>query len=242
MVKLEYIIWSMETFIQSDKMITLIRRNCYLLPVINRFGIKLGFRDKTVEKICEETNNDVNFFLAIINTFHDPGYFPENELSSFSPRLIVNYLTETHKYYINYVLPKIERLINRLINESNSEIKELKLINAFYKKYKNELLFHIDNEEEFVFPYVLSLLGNKNASGTNFTIHSFEEEHANIDIKLNDLKNLVIKYIEPVYDEHVCNEFLFTLFLFEKDLKDHARIEDKILIPQVIKIEKELIR
>jgi len=213
-----------------------------LLPVINRFGIKLGFKDKTVEEICDEKNIDANFFLAIINTFQDPEYFPENELSSFSPRLIVRYLTETHQYYINYILPKIEGFLNRLIEGSNSELQELKLINAFYKKYKNELLFHIDNEEEFVFPYVLNLLDNKNPTGTNFTVHSFEKEHTNIDIKLNDLKNLVIKYIEPTYDENICNEFLITLFQFENDLKDHARIEDKILIPQVIRIEKDLAR
>ena len=63
---------------------------------------------------------------------------------------------------------------------------------------------------------------------------------ANVDIKLNDLKNLIIKYIEPVYNENVCNEFLIAMSDFEKDIKDHARIEDKILVPMVISIEKEL--
>jgi regulator of cell morphogenesis and NO signaling len=223
-------------------MITLIRRNGYLLPVFSRFGIKLGFRDKTVGEICDDKDIDANFFLAIINTFHNSEYFPENKLLSFPPQLIVHYLKETHQYYIRFVLPKIEGLLNRLIEGNTQDLAELKLINAFYKKYKNELLFHINNEEEFVFPYVLNLLNRGHQSGTNFTIHSFEKEHANIDIKLNDLKNLIIKYIEPVYDEHICNEFLITLFRFEKDLQDHARIEDKILIPQIIKIEKDLAR
>jgi regulator of cell morphogenesis and NO signaling len=59
-----------------------------------------------------------------------------------------------------------------------------------------------------------------------------------VEEKLNDLKNLIIKYIPPEYDENVCNEFLLTLALFEKDLEDHARIENKILTPLVLEIEK----
>jgi regulator of cell morphogenesis and NO signaling len=36
------------------------------------------------------------------------------------------------------------------------------------------------------------------------------------------------------------NEFLFALFQFEKDIYDHARIEDNILNVQVLKYEKQL--
>jgi regulator of cell morphogenesis and NO signaling len=61
-----------------------------------------------------------------------------------------------------------------------------------------------------------------------------------VDEKLNDLKNLIIKYISPDYDENICNDFLITLSLFEKDLEDHARIEDKIMMPMTIEIEKKL--
>jgi regulator of cell morphogenesis and NO signaling len=61
-----------------------------------------------------------------------------------------------------------------------------------------------------------------------------------VEIKLNDLKNLIIKYIEPSYNDNDCNEFLIMLFRFEQDIKDHDRIEEKILFPQVIRIEKEL--
>jgi regulator of cell morphogenesis and NO signaling len=100
-------------------------------------------------------------------------------------------------------------------------------------------LLHVNEEELDVFPYVTSLVNNKKVS-PNYRIHAFEKEHANVDIKLNDLKNLIVKYIEPVYDNNICNDFLIHLFHFEKDIKDHARIEDKILIPQVVEVEKQL--
>jgi regulator of cell morphogenesis and NO signaling len=115
----------------------------------------------------------------------------------------------------------------------------LQMVNSFYQKYKEELIQHIDNEEDNVFPYIEKLVNNQKPEG-NYSTLSFEEEHTNVDEKLNDLKNLIVKYLEPEYDENICNEFLVTLFRFEKDINDHARIEDVILLLQARAIEKRL--
>jgi len=227
----------MNRFTKKDKIIDLIEANYHLLPVINRFGINLGNMDKSLEKICLSQNINVGFCLVIINTFHDEDYFPETELKSFSPMLIIDYLKKTHQYYIEYVLPKLEYLLRQLIESNKTEIRQLDIIEQFYKKYREELLLHIKEEEEQVFPYIKDLLADQHTTA-KYNIHTFEKEHSNVDIKLNDLKNLIIKYIAPVYDINTCNEFLITLFRFEKDIKDHARIEDKILIPQVVELEK----
>lgn len=229
----------MEIFTRENKMTYLVRRNYNLLPIINRFGINLGFKDKTIEAVCNEAAIHPGFFLAIVNTYHNEKYFPEKELLSFSPVLIVNYLRKTHHYYINYVLPKLENLLYKLILSSHQKAMELEMIEIFYNKYKEEFLLHIRDEEENVFPYVLELAAH-NWAESPFRIHSFEKEHTNVDNKLNDLTNLLIKYMEPVYDQNICNEFLATLYGFEKDIKDHARIEDMILVPQVRMMEKEL--
>lgn len=230
----------MEIFVKNDKMATLVRSNYQLLPVINRFGIRLGFRDKSVEEICLEKDINPEFFLAIINTFNNKDYFPEANLSSFSPLLIVNYLQKTHLYYIDYFLPKIEYLLEKLISSCIDKCPELEMIRSFYKKYKNELMLHINDEDENVFPYVINLVKSHQKSNKEYAIQTFEKDHQNVEVKLNDLKNLVVKYIKPTYNDNDCNEFLITLFRFEQDINDHARIEDNILVPQVKKIEADL--
>ena len=55
-------------FTEKMKMAEVIHNNYLLIPVIRRFGIKLGFGDKTVKTICKEHNIDHDFLLAIINT------------------------------------------------------------------------------------------------------------------------------------------------------------------------------
>ena len=229
----------MEIFTKTHKVARLISHNYHLLPVFNRFNIKLGLKDKTVEDICNEKDINPEFFLAIVNTYHNEDYFPEKELLSFSPPEIVGYLKKTHKYYIDYVLPKLDSLLEQLIKSSSSISKDLQMVDVFYKKYKKELTLHINDEEERVFPYVIQL-AETHQKQAGYTIRSFEKEHTNVDEKLNDLKNLIIKYVTPDYDENTCNEFLITLYRFEKDIKDHARIEDKILLPITLDIEKKL--
>ncbi|KAB2871792.1 MAG: hypothetical protein F9K37_02250 [Bacteroidales bacterium] len=224
-------------FTREHRMADLVLSDYNLLPIINRFGIRLGFRDKTVEQICKERNVNSEFFLAIINTYINPDYLPDSGLINVPVNSIVDYLQQTHRYYIEYTVPEIERLLSLLLKSSNTQ--NLHLIEKFYLDYKVELIEHIQNEESQVFPYVLNLVNDKFRK-VNYSIHSFEREHTDLDEKLSDLRNLIIKYLEPTYNDNFCNDFLLALQRFEDDLKDHARIEDKILVPVVAKIEEEL--
>jgi len=230
----------MKIFRKEDKMSSLVTANPNLLPVINRFGIRLGFKEKTIGEICREKEVNPDFFLAIVNTYTDENYFPEAELLSFSPLLIIDYLKNTHNYYIGYVLPKVERLLGKVIESCNEGCSSLKMINTFYQKYKTELLLHLAQEDEKVFPYIIDLYKNRTLKQGQKSIEEYEDEHTNVEEKLTDLKNLVIKYVEPGYNHYDMNEFLQALFQFEKDLYDHARIEDAILVKQVVMLEQGL--
>lgn len=234
----------MELFKRDEKLANVVFNNYHLLPVLNRFDIRLGFGDATVAEVCNAKKINENFFLDIINAFHNSDYFPESEFQSFSPALIVDYLKRTHHYYLTWVLPKMEKQLERLILSSKGHQDNLKLIRKFFLKYKSELLLHIMDEEDSVFPYVLrideALLNNSPVSDEDKrrSIEAYEKEHSDVDEKLNDLKNLVIKFLVADYDDNLCNDFLITLFRFERDIIDHARIEDKILVPIVARIEK----
>lgn len=233
----------MELFTRDDKLADVVSNNYHLLPVINRFGIRLGFGDATIEEICSKKNIEITFFLDIINAFHNSDYFPQSEFLSFSPSLIIDYLRRTHQYYLTWVVPKMESLLENLILSDREHSKNLELIRIFFRKYKTELLNHIMDEEDSVFPYVMRItdayekgIGVSDADFSR-SIEDYEKEHTDVDEKLIDLKNLVIKFLVANYDDNLCNDFLITLFRFERDLVDHARIEDKILVPMVVRME-----
>jgi len=239
----------MELFNENSKLASVIHKDHSLLPVINRLGVKLGFGDRTIRTICAEKGIDINFFVETINVFHYEAYFPEKRLLDFSVSMVIDYLLSTHQYYKDYLIPENDRLIELFLSENPEESAENELVRKFYAKFKDEFVLHINFEEREMFPYILELneaIGNpvlRESFKQKYpgSISGFEKEHSNMDDKMDDLKNIIIKYLPPNYDQNRGNAFLANLFMFEKDLKNHSRIEDHILMPKVKQLEKVLL-
>ena len=234
--------------IEKDmKLADVLHHDHNLIPVISRFGIKLGFGENTIEEICAAQQLDTDFLLTILNTFHDPRYFADRHLKSFPVGLLISYLKETHKNYLNERLPYIALLINRLTETSSNHKSAYQLLMNFFVEYKKELTKHIEREEKVVYPYVLQLEAAI-VSGTTsdellkqvntYSITDYEAEHENVEEKLFDLKNIILKYLPPTTDQNLCFTILHELFILEKDLNEHARIEDTILVPKVEEMER----
>ena len=128
-----------------------------LIPVINRFGIRLGLGDKSVKAICEEYRLDTDFLLTVINTFLNEEYFPEKKLQTFHTSQIIDYLTKTNQYYQRYQIPNIERHLGSFISMSTPGNNTLNLIGKFFSSFKEELTSRIEKDDRVWFPYCLSL-------------------------------------------------------------------------------------
>lgn len=232
------------------KLAEVLFNNYTLLPVISRFNIKLGFGDKTVMEVCRDSNVNIDFFLEITNSFVDEDYIPQKELNSFPVSLIVNYLQKTHQYYLDEKIPEIEKSIQLVLKEEKSVKDKFILVENFFTDYKEELTNHINREETIIHPYVLAIESAfiKNeispdlySNICNYSINNYAAEHDNVEEKLFDLKNIIIKYLPPSNSTGLCNSILLELFRLEKDLNAHASLEDKVLIPKIAAMEEKLI-
>ena len=103
-------------------------------------------------------------------------------------------------------------------------------IMRFFDEYAAEVQRHMSYEEQTVFPYVESLLaGEKN---TAYSIDVFRRQHDQVDAKLRELKNIIIKYY-PSGSTNELNGVLFDIFTCEQELASHNAVEDDIFIPAV---------
>lgn len=232
------------------KMAEVLFQNYSLLPVIARFNIKLGFGDRTVNEVCKESGVNLDFFLEISNSYVDEDYIPQKELNTFPVSLIVDYLKKTHQYYLEEKIPEIEANIKRVINTEHLGNDKFKLVEEFFCEYKQELTNHISREEASVHPYVLeietayienTISDNLYRKIMKYSINDYASEHDNVEEKLYDLKNIIIKYLPPCKSSGLCNNILIELFRLEKDLNAHAGLEDKVLIPKVAAMEEKLL-
>lgn len=92
----------------DDKMISLIADNYNLLESLGRFGINLGFGDKTVREVCEDQGVDTYTFLVMVN-FTINGYRSMEDNDRISIPTVLHYLKASHEYYLDYQLPNIRK-------------------------------------------------------------------------------------------------------------------------------------
>lgn len=233
------------------KMADAIHHNHLLLPVINRLGIQLGFGDQSIENLCEEKEINIDFFLMIVNAFLDHDINKTTKLENVSVEQVVKYLKATHQYYFERMIPEIENRINALIQHSDINQEQFLLVKNFFEEYKNEFYTHIKHEEHSIYPYALKVNEAKNEwvldadlkrQIQNEPIDSYAEEHSDIESKLFDLKNILIKYLPDSKNSYLRNQVLNALFKLENDLNDHSRIENMVLVPMISAMENELLK
>ena len=219
------------------KMADAIFQNPTLLTVLPRFGIKLGFGEKTISKLCIDYDINEDIFVLICNIHTFDNYAPsEYDLENIDIKSILTYLDESHRYYTKKRINEIEVRLQAMNERPSSN--HYKIINTFFCEYKLEIINHFTYEEQVVFPYIDQLINGE--IPMEFHIDKYEKNHDNIDDKLNDLKSIIIKYLpeEDSADERdERNDLLREIFLFEDDISKHTRIEDRVLIPIVKKIE-----
>jgi len=73
-----------------------------------------------------------------------------------------------------------------------------------------------------------------------YSAKEYQEHHSDIEDKLNDLKNLLIKYLPYKDDQILRRKLILKLFDLENDLNIHSQIEELILIPLVSEMESQL--
>lgn len=208
-----------------------------LLSILQRLDIKLGFGEATISELCSRYGISEELFLMICNIYSFHEYNPHiNRLDKNDIKNITTYLRASHRYYTTMCFPAIHEGIHTLVKGLDNVSR--KLIDKFYDDYDNEIINHFKYEEEVVFPYIEKLMDNNRPNDTQYNIGQFEENHSNINEKLNDLKNIIAKYLDEQYSSPQRFELLNTIYCVENDLRKHSLIENKLLIPLVEKLEK----
>lgn len=208
-----------------------------LLSILQRLDIRLGFGEATVAELCTRYGISADLFLMICNIYSFREYVPQVEsLGKSDIKNITTYLRASHRYYTGVCFPAIHERIHRMVKELDEMSR--KLIDKFYDDYDNEVNSHFMYEESVVFPYIESLMADKCMERGKYSISQFEHNHSNINEKLNDLKNIIIKYLTEEYSSPLRFELLNDIYSVENDLRKHSLIENKLLIPLVEKLEK----
>ena len=219
----------------KDMMIDLIRDNYNVLQALGSFGINLGFGDKTVEEVCKDNGVDCRTFLIVVN-FLVNGYFRDEELEYVNVGTLLHYLQANHKYYLDFQLPFMRK---ELSDSLDPDGRVDKLIMDFYDAYAAEVRKHMKYEEDRLFPYINSLL--EGVRDEAYNIDAYAKHHGMADVKLKELKNIIIKYLPgDSLRNNMLTATLYDLYNNEEWLQLHAKVENEILVPVIKNMEMNI--
>lgn len=228
-----------QRFNSQQKMSDLINQDHSLLLVISRFGIYLGFGNKTVMEVCSANGIDTNTFLTVVNFISDDNVIIENTFDDIDIATVINYLSNAHTYFLDFKLPALRQKLYDAVHLPDESTPYAMLFMRFFDEYVMEVRKHMDYENNTVFSYAKHLLNGELIAG--YSIAIFQKRHHEIDSKLEDLKNILIKYFPDKGSNYLLTEVLFDILACEVDIVSHNKVEDFLFVPAIQSIEKKLI-
>ncbi len=224
-------------FTENHKLGDVLTDHYQLLLLLSRFGISLGFGDKTVKAVCADNGVDCKTFLAVCNyvATGDSTQYHNVDIES-----MVRFLRSAHKYYTEFLLPELRAKVVAIL-ESIPDDKFSSLVIKLFDSYSEEVRKHLIYEDRNLFSYTQRLV-NGEAGLPALSLSQFIHQHDNIDTQLSELKNAMIRYYPAVDNLREVNQVLYDIFAFEDDLKSHCDIEGNLFIPALVELEKSRTR
>ena len=210
------------------KMADMIASNYDLILMLPRFGIPLGFGEKSVKEVCRERGVDENFFLTVCNIYIFDDYRPDDEeVAAIDPRLVVEHMQASHRYYIEERLPHMQHHLDHVAESAGDQSSAV--LKKYFGDYCREVRDHVRREERNLIS-MLDNLSDGEPLSKAVTDH-YVKSHDNIKDKLSDLTQIIYKYIPGERLNEEMMELVFDIMQLSRDLEKHAMIEELLLMP-----------
>ncbi|GAB1417832.1 hypothetical protein MASR2M12_05970 [Bacteroidales bacterium] len=203
----------------------------------------------SLREACEEKGLDpvkIEKELQQADQFQATRPLPFNE---WSIDFLTDYIVNTHHSYVRKSLPDLLTYAEKVFKVHGDRHPELNAVDDLVNEIAEELLSHMVKEENVLFPFIKELVSAKNThkpyhrpgfSTIANPIRMMEVEHETVGKKMEEIRHLTHHFSLPE-DACASYELLYRMLEeFEDDLHQHIHLENNILFPKALALEKEL--
>ena len=161
------------------------------------------------------------------------------DFRSWKPDFLCNYIVNIHHRYVLDTLPDLVLYTRKIADVHGSHHPELIEVAALFAQINHELLQHLKNEEEVLFPAIKSVLANNDPGSKKLIVSEIARmagEHEFAGGAMDTINTLTNHYHLP---EDSCGTYQVAFKLleqFEDDLHIHVHLENNILYPAALKL------
>ena len=203
---------------------------------------------RSLEEACIEKHIPLEEVLTDLQKVM-PGKNNKIDFDKITLSGLVDYIVGNHHTYVKQEIPRILSYLEKVTTKHGNYHNELYKIAELFVELSNEMNPHLEAEETILFPRIKQLEKNR-CEPFSYEINSFEylqlpiidmvDGHEDVGNIMAEIRKLTDNYTPP---ENSCTTYkiLFSsLSAFEVDLHHHVHLENSILFPKALALEKEI--
>ena len=231
----------------------IVRSDYRTADVFKKHGIDFCSNERqSLLETCTSQNLDYNSILAelaeatknivVSNSLH---------FSEWKVGFLIDYITNIHHAYIHLAIPSLEASMIDFIEDHKKKRPEINKILFLFREMSVLLTTHSRHEEEIIFPYIRQIESTYRRKETygNLFVRTLRKPLSNIE-KEHEVILSILKEIQSLTNNYTCSSnacadqmaIYSKLNEFHCDMLQHMHLEDDILYPKAIEMEKELLQ
>ena len=204
--------------------------------------------DRSLSDVCEKKDISID---QLVEKLENAASQKDQENINFDVwplDLLADYIEKTHHRYVEKQSLVLKAYLDKLCKVHGDRHPELHEIKALFNDSTKELATHMKKEELILFPFIKKMNTAKD-NQQEIPKASFETVEDPIEMMMHDhdaegerfrkIAELSDDYTPP---EDACQTYRVTFSLleeFENDLHKHIHLENNMLFPKAIALEKE---
>lgn len=229
----------------------LVSKDYKTASVFKTYGIDFCCNgNRSIESACATDNINAEKLLADLNNLAQNSSKAMNDYDSWPLDLLADYIEKRHHRYVEEKITEIKPYLEKITRVHGDRHPELARVLELFNESVGNLTQHMKKEELMLFPFVRKMvdakhkntpLDRKPSFGTvENPVDAMMHEHTREGEIYREISDLTNGYETPADG---CNTYRVTLNLlkeFEEDLHLHIHLENNILFPKAISLEKQL--
>jgi len=232
----------------------MVRDDYRLADVFKKWGINYCCGGNLpLEEACAAKNINLESLETELNEATKTISFPNAlQFNEWPVLFLLDYIVYVHHNYLKKAIPSLTQTLNSFVGGHFKKYPYLAAVEETFQNLAAVLLEHTEAEEESIFPYLKQINNTyerKEAYGHLFVrtmrkplVETISKEHNRVSSLLLSLRQQTNNYR---FTDDACTNhrvIYHKLKAFDDDLTQHMHLENNVLYPKVLAMEKTLLQ
>lgn len=163
---------------------------------------------------------------------------------------LTRHIIDHHHRYVRTAIPTVATQLDKLVSRHGERHPELTQVRFTFRQLADELLTHLEKEENLLFPYVEDMAAARRTSRplapgpfatALYPIRMMEADHTLAGDLMAHVRLLTAGFAPPADGCTTYRACYAELAHFEADLHRHIHLENNVLFPRALDLERALI-